>query len=74
MSCTNLAVIRDRVLFRVAIQFNDKNAKAHFRLGAALLELVASDPDLVDRVAKLKLAHEAFVRSHELQPAPTTQV
>jgi hypothetical protein len=69
-----LLFTRARGQRRVAIEFNEENAKAHFRLGAALMELVQLDPDLVDKVDKLKKAHKAFVRSHELQPMPATQV
>lgn len=58
---------------RVAITFNDKNAKAHFRLGTALLDLAEKDRDVVDKMDKLKAACNAFGRANELQPEARTK-
>eukprot|EP00041_Stephanoeca_diplocostata_P004514 m.46468 g.46468 ORF g.46468 m.46468 type:complete len:209 (+) comp15160_c0_seq1:181-807(+) len=50
----------------VAVRFNPKNAKAHFRQGLAALELGTRDPDATNRLERLQLAVSALQASDAL--------
>ena len=58
---------------RTAISMNDANAKAHFRLGMALLELTEKDYDGTNRIERLRGAEKAFERSNALQESAATR-
>eukprot|EP00038_Savillea_parva_P010066 m.187668 g.187668 ORF g.187668 m.187668 type:complete len:204 (-) comp17155_c0_seq1:28-639(-) len=58
---------------RTAISMNEANAKAHFRLGMALLELTEKDYDGTNRIERLRGAEKAFERSNALQESAATR-